>query len=82
MLIASAKSWITRGASHQPVFMGSCLTISPFVLCPYMIGLMHNGGSVDVLFAWYGFSSVGSYCYSSEWLWNTRAKICCMASGK
>ena len=27
MLIASAKSWSTRGASHQPAFMGSCLTI-------------------------------------------------------
>ena len=51
-------------ASYQSVFMGSCLTIShtylpflpsrrvsPCVLCPFMIGLMHNGGSVDVLFA-------------------------------
>ena len=64
MLIASAKSQSMRGASHQPVFMGSCLTIShmylpfvpsrrvsPCVLCPLMIGLMHNGGSVDALFA-------------------------------
>ena len=25
--IASAKSWSLRGASHQPAFMGSCLTI-------------------------------------------------------
>ena len=25
--IALAKSWSVRGASHQPVFMGSCLTI-------------------------------------------------------
>ena len=25
---ASAKSWSTRGASHQPAFMSSCLTIS------------------------------------------------------
>ena len=25
--IASAKSRSVRGASHQPVFMGSCLTI-------------------------------------------------------
>ena len=47
-----------------------------------MIGLMYNGGSVDVLFAWYGYYSVESYCYFREWLWNTRAKICCMASGK
>ena len=28
MLIASAKSRNVRGASHQPVFMSSCLTIS------------------------------------------------------
>ena len=85
-----------RGASHQSVFMGSCLTISHMclsflpsrrvslcVLCPLMIGLMHNGGSVDVLFACeYGYCSVESYCYSREWLWNARATICCMASGK
>ena len=54
MLIASAKSQSMRGASHQPVFMGSCLTIrymylpfvpsrrvSPCVLCPLMIGLIN-----------------------------------------
>ena len=28
MLIASAKSQSTRGASHQPAFMSGCLTIS------------------------------------------------------
>ena len=28
MLIASAKSWSVRGASHQPAFMSGCLTIS------------------------------------------------------
>ena len=27
MWIASAESWGMRGASHQPVFMGDCLTI-------------------------------------------------------
>ena len=37
---------------------------------------MHNGGSVDVLLhGEYGYGSVESYCYSREWLWNTRAKI-------
>ena len=35
MLIASAKSRSTRGASHQPAFMGGCLTISKTCLpCP------------------------------------------------
>ena len=29
----------------------------------------------------YGFVSVGSYCYSREWLWNPRTKLCCMAAG-
>ena len=27
MWIASAESWSVRGASHQPIFMGDCLTI-------------------------------------------------------
>ena len=61
MLIVSAKSRSTRGASYQPVFMSSDLTIShtcltcvpsrrgsPCVLCRLMIGLMHNSGSVGV----------------------------------
>ena len=62
MLIASAKSQSARGASHQPVFMGSCLAIShtclpclpsgrispTCVLCSLMIGLMRNDGSVDI----------------------------------
>ena len=48
-----------------------------------MIELMRNGGSADVfLHGEYGFSSVVNYCYSGEWLWNSRAKVCCMASGK
>ena len=65
MLIASAKSRSVRIASHQPVFMGSCVAIShtclPYllsgrisptsVLCLFMIGLMRNDGSV-VVFAW------------------------------
>ena len=62
MLVASAKSQSVRGVSHHPVFMGSCLAIShtclpclpserispTCVLCPLMIGLIHNDGSVDV----------------------------------
>ena len=75
MLIASAKSRSARGASYQPVFMGSCLAIShtclscppsgrvspTCVLCTLVIGLMHNDSSVDVfLHGQYGFSSVGN----------------------
>ena len=97
MLIPSAKSWSTRGASHQPVFMGSCLAIGhtclpclpsggvglACVLCPLMIGLMRNDGSVDVfLHGQHGFSSAGSCCYSKEWLRNSRTKLCCMATVK
>ena len=97
MLIPSAKSRSARGGSHQSVFMGSCLAIShtclpclpsgrvspTCVLCPLMIGLMRNDSSVDVfLHGQYGFSSVGSCCYSREWLWNSRTKLCCMATGK
>ena len=60
MLIASAKSRSVRGASHQPVFIGGSLAIShtylpclpsgriipTCVLCPLMIGLMRNDGSL------------------------------------
>ena len=97
LLIASAKSQSTRGASCQPVFMGSCSAISHMhlpclpsgrvsptcVLCSLVIGLMRNDGSVDVfLHGQYGFSYVGSCCYSRECLWNSRTKLCCMAKGK
>ena len=65
MLIGSVKSRSAKGASHQPVFMGSCLAfshtclpclpsgrVSPTcVLCPLMIGLMRNDGSVELFFA-------------------------------
>ena len=36
MLIASAKSRSVRGASHQPAFMSSCLTISHTFYLPYL----------------------------------------------
>ena len=62
MLNASVKSRSARGASRQAVLMSSCLAISHMclpclpsgrvsstcVLCPLMIGLMRNDGSVDV----------------------------------
>ena len=62
MVIALAKSWSAKGASQHSVFMGSCLAISHMclpclpggrvsptcVLCPLMIGLICNNGSVDV----------------------------------
>ena len=58
--IASAKSRSVRGGSHQPAFMGSCLTICHvFVLsiqymrrvqslCPKAPYDWTNGGSVDI----------------------------------
>ena len=82
MLIASAKSRSARGASHQPVFIFSCLAISntclpclpsgraspTCVLCPLMVGLIRNDGSVDVFmhgqYGYYSLSSVGSCCCS------------------
>ena len=47
-----------------------------------MIGL--NDGSVDAFFMAdeYGFSSVGSWCYLREWVWNSRAKLCSITLGK
>ena len=47
-----------------------------------MIGLMLV--YVDVLFTCgeCGFSSLGSWPYSREWVWNLGTKGCCIASGK
>ena len=42
MLIASAKSQSVRGASHQPVFMSGCLTISHTCL-PCLLSLVKEG---------------------------------------
>ena len=42
-----------------------------------------NGGFVDVFFhTWHGFSSMGTWCYSREWLWNLKTTLCCTASRK
>ena len=97
ILIAWAKFWSMRAGSFQSVFMGSCLAISrtclpclpsgrvsaTCVLCSLMIAVMRNDGFVDFfLHGQYGFSSVGSSCYSRERLWNSRTKLCCMATGK
>ena len=85
-----------RGASHQPIFIGSCLTISHMCLSflpieelvlvfydPLWLGLcIMVVLSMFYFHGEYGYSSVGSYCHSREWLWNTKAKICCMASRK
>ena len=64
MRIALVKSRSTSGASHQPAFMGSCLTIgsvytvvdefSSHISLFLMIGLAC--GSVDLFFTWYGFT--------------------------
>ena len=40
MLLASAKPWSVRGASHQSTFMSSRLTISTRFICP--IYLVHE----------------------------------------
>ena len=70
-LIALAKSRSAKGASQQPVFMGSCLGISHMhfpclpsgrisstcVLFPLMIGLIRNDGSADIFLysVWFYF---------------------------
>ena len=93
MHIASAKSQSARKTSHQPAFMDNFLIISHTCLpclpsrwvtscgpyCP-IIRLMVT--SLRLLCAWYGFSSMGSWCYSREWVWNSRKKLCYIASGK
>ena len=43
-----------------------------------------NGGSADVFFTYseYGYSSMETWSYSREWVWNLRMKLCCIASWK
>ena len=89
LLIALANSWRSRGASHQPTFMCSCLTTShtclsclpsrwvrPCFLCLHMIGLT----GVLLLFFSHGESGVssmgGSPCFT-EWVWNSQIKLYC-----
>ena len=74
MLTASAKSWSMRGASHQPAAMVSCLTIRHACL-----PCLPNG---RVSHCVPGFTEVKSCCYSRKWVWSSRTKLCCMASGK
>ena len=93
LYIASAKSWSARAASHQPAFMGSLRFVTcvcpaylqqmsqTFCLCPLLIGLIVI---LSTFFSHgeYGFTSVGSCCYLREWAWDSRTKLCCIASGK
>ena len=74
MLIASGKSQSARGISHQPAVMVSCLTISHTYL-PCL-------PSRKVTQCVPGFTEVGSCCYYRKWVWSSRTKLCCMASGK
>ena len=30
----------------------------------------------------YGFSSIGSWCYSRKWVWDSMTKLCCIALGE
>ena len=64
MKIASAKSQSTRGAYHQPTFMGNSLTISEtcllfprsrWVKCFQAPYDWANGGSVDAFFGWWAW---------------------------
>ena len=72
MQIPSAKCQSARGASHQSAFMGSCLLVTR--VCPVYL--------VDKLvLVFYGFSSMGSWCYFRKWVWNSRTKLCCMFQG-
>ena len=35
-----------------------------------------------LVFLFYGISSMGSRCYFRDWVWNSRTKLCSIASGK
>ena len=46
-------------------------------MCGVLLDVSANWGSVECC-----FSSMKSWCYSSEWLSNLRRKLCGTASGK
>ena len=54
--------------------------LGPCVLWPLMIRL------IVVLLSFFDMVSIvlliGSWCYSREWVWNLRTKLCCTPSGK
>ena len=79
MLIASTKSRIARGTSHQPAVMVSCLLVMR--VCPVYQekGLVISGRVSQCL---PDFTDMGSCYYSRKWVWSSRIKLCCMASGK
>ena len=62
-----------------PVYLVDELVLVFF--SPLMIGLM-----VDLLtifyICYYCFSSMGSWCYSVKWVWDSRTKLCCIAFRK
>ena len=69
IMIASAKFWSARGASHRPAFMGSCLNISHRCLPCVPIG--KGSPCVPVVIegkedAW-GAVNVGCQCVPSVW---------------
>ena len=115
MQLLSAKSRSSGGASHQPAFMGSCLTISHtslpclpshtslpcLPLCPVYLLVTRlcpvfalslcfmapydwtSDGSIDIfLDVEFGFTSMGSWRYSREWVWNIRTKLSYIPSEK
>ena len=54
--------------------------LRPFVLWPLLLGL---NGSVEVFFDMVSMVLlIGSWCYSREWAWNLRTKLCCIALAK
>ena len=56
--------------------------LRPCVLRPLIIGLMVVLLTFFFLNGEYGFTSMGSWCYSTEWVWNLKKKLCSIASGK
>ena len=54
---------------------------SPLVVWPPMIGLT---AAPPMFFSngEYGFTSIGSWCYSMGWVWNLRTTLCSIASVK
>ena len=72
-------------ASYQPAFMDSCLLVTHigFCTCPvYLVDELVVGVRCSgVFYGWCTVSSVGSWCYSREWVSNPRTKLCCNVSG-
>ena len=78
------KIWTRKNSVFGFFSRSACLPsrwVSPCILFPPYDWA--NGRSInDFYICYYCFSSMGSWCYSVKWVWDSRTKLCCIAFRK